>query len=97
MVEDEPNDYNERDIDNFSDSRNSYRHTILKRMKSWKPTKPRKIISAAQTFRIENRFNKHKLKRKRRQEMKENQLKMGSGLELQKLKSNAMDMMFENN
>lgn len=67
---------------------------LLKRMKSCKTSQFRKIMSAAQTFRIENRFNKNKLKRKRRIESIENKLKVGSGLGIQKLRSNAMDLMF---
>lgn len=55
----------------------------------------RKMISAAQTFRIESRFNKVKLKRKNQLEKLEAKLKTDSGL--QKLRTNAMDLMFMEN
>jgi hypothetical protein len=48
------------------DERVDKRKVALKRMKSFRLPYLRKIISVAQTFRIETRFNKNKLKRKRK-------------------------------
>lgn len=67
-----------------------------KRSKSYKKSQLRKIMSVAQSSRIEERFNINKLKRRQFQEQKESRKKMGSGLELSKLKINTVDLMFEN-
>jgi hypothetical protein len=71
------------------------KHYLFQRTRSWKAHQMRKIISAAQTFRIESRFNKIKIKRKNQLEKLEAKLKTDSGL--QKLRTNAMDLMFMEN
>ena len=64
----------------------------LKRNKSFRNPKPRKLISHAQVFRIENRFNLNKIKRK--QSLQQKQKVKGSMVEIKKLKTSAMDLMF---